>query len=164
MGTRRALTSPSKHTAAQPAAACMFAGAFVLMSALAAAQDGSPAPKAREEFDFFASVGRWFENFGHEAGIAARTSADNAKDAADAVVRIPKSRVIVGHAKCETAPNGAPDCVAAAAAMCKAKGFGSGKSVDMTTAEVCPAQVYRSGRSGGAGCRTETFLSRVLCQ
>jgi hypothetical protein len=54
--------------------------------------------------------------------------------------------------------------VVAANAICKTKGFASGKSVDMTTAEICPAQVYISGRNSGEGCRTETFVSRALCQ
>ena len=104
------------------------------------------------------------ENFGHEAGIAAKTTVETAKDAADAVARHSRARVVTGHEKCKIAPNGAPDCVAAANALCKAKGFGSGKSVDMTTAEVCPAQVYLAGRNSGPGCRTETFVSRALCQ
>jgi hypothetical protein len=48
--------------------------------------------------------------------------------------------------------------------MCKTKGFESGKSVDMTTADVCPAKVYMSGRSTGPECTTETFVSRAFCQ
>jgi len=112
----------------------------------------------------FKDAGKGVENFGREAGVAAKSTVDGAKDAADAVVRIPAARVISGHEKCRVAPNGAPDCVAAATAMCKARGFESGKSADMTTAEVCPAQVYLSGRSSGGECRTETFVSRALCQ
>ncbi|MEP7032029.1 MAG: hypothetical protein ABI830_13930 [Pseudolabrys sp.] len=153
----------------------------MLMSALALAQDGA-ASKNREEPGFFGSIGRWFEelpgkfgstfkdagskveNFGHEAGVAAKTTVEGAKDAAGAVARIPGTRVISGHQKCPNAPNGAPDCLAAANAMCKAKGFDSGKSLDMTTAEVCPPQVLLQGRSSGAGCKDETFVSRVLCQ
>jgi hypothetical protein len=157
---------------------------MLLTAALALAQDraGSNARASAEEPDFFGGIVRWFdrqaakigsgfkdagsqvENFGHEAGIAARTTAESAKDAAGAVARIPAARVIAGHAKCQAAPNGAPDCLAAAHTLCKAKGFDSGKSLDMTTAEVCPAQVYLSGRNSGAGCRTETFVSRALCQ
>ena len=79
-------------------------------------------------------------------------------------MRIPAARVISGHEKCKIAANGAPDCVAAAHDMCRAKGFATGKSVDMTTAEICPPQVYASGRNSGPGCHTETFVSRVLCQ
>lgn len=112
----------------------------------------------------FKDAGKKVESFGHEAGVAAKTTVEGAKDAAGAVARIPAARVVNGHEKCQNAPNGAPDCIAAATRMCKAKGFESGKSADMTTADVCPAQVYLSGRSSGPGCRTETFVSRALCQ
>ena len=157
----------------------MMAFSLVLSSALAVAQEKQP-PK--DEPGLLESVGRWFgeqgdkigstfkdagknvENFGHEAGVAAKSTVEGAKDAAGAVVRIPTARMVTGHEKCQKAPNGAPDCVAAATAMCKAKGFESGKSADMTTADVCPAQVYLAGRSTGPGCRTETFVSRALCQ
>ena len=106
-----------------------------------------------------------FESFGTEAGVAGRTAVDNAKNAADAVARLPSARVVTGHEKCKTAPNGAPDCVAATIALCKTKGFDNGgSSLDMTTAEVCPAQVYLSGRTDGPGCHTETFVSRAVCQ
>jgi len=147
--------------------------ALVLASTLAAAQDAEQ--KAHENEGFFATISRWFkeqtatvnssfedarkkvEGFGSTAGGAA-------KDAAGAVARIPAARAISGHEKCQQAPNGAPDCVAAANAMCKAKGFDSGSSLDMTTAEVCPPKVYMSGRSTGDECRMETFVSRSFCQ
>lgn len=151
------------------AGACLFAIVFVIS---AAAQDGA---RPREEPGFFEGIARWFdetfsgagrqvENFGHEAGVAAKTTVNSARDAAGAVARIPTARVMSGHAKCNNAPNGAPDCVAAADALCKAKGFESGKSLDMTTAEVCPAKVLLSGRSAPGQCKDETFVSRALCQ
>jgi len=182
MGSERALTSHRKQTAVQPAVTCLFAAALILMSALAVAQEGTSASKANEDAGFFGSIGRWFdkqaanmkstfkdagkkfETFGHEAGIAAKTTAEGAKDAADAVARIPKARVVTGHEKCNNAPNGAPDCLAAANVMCKARGFDSGKSTDMTTAVVCPPKVLLSGRNNGSECRDETFVSRALCQ
>lgn len=161
------------------AAMALLAAGFIMVSALAVAQERQ---QPKSEPGLFESVGRWFEeqgqkisstfkdagkkveNFGHEAGVAAKSTVEGAKDAAGAVARIPTARVVNGHEKCQNAPNGAPDCVAAATTMCKAKGFESGKSADMTTAEVCPAQVYLSGRNSGPGCRTETFVSRALCQ
>jgi hypothetical protein len=181
MDRKRALTFLARRTAANIACGGLFACAVVLTSALAAAQDAPKAP-APEQPGFFAAIGRWFDqtagtinasvrnvrerfqNLGHEAGVAARTTVDTARDAADAVGRLPGARVVTGHAKCQIAPNGAPDCIAAAYAICQAKGFKSGKSVDMTTAEVCPAQVYLSGRNSGPDCHTETFVSRALCQ
>lgn len=181
MGTTT-LIAPAKKSAARSAATCLFAGAVFLMSAMAAAQDGTSGQRNREDRGLFGNIGRWFdeqaekfsstfkdasknvENFGHEAGIAAKTTVEGAKDAADAVARIPKARVITGHEKCKNAPNGAPDCLAAAVSICKAKGFDSGKSVDMTTAEVCPPKVMMSGRNSGPECTIETFVSRALCQ
>ena len=184
MGTDRISNCRRGPKAAPSLLACACAGAMLFTAALALAQDGAKndTRASAEEPGFFGGIISWFdrqankigsgfkdagssvENFGREAGIAAKTTAEGARGAADTVVRIPASRMFSGHEKCKVAPNGAPDCVAAANTMCKAKGFESGKSVDMTTAEVCPAQVYLSGRRSGVGCRDETFVSRVLCQ
>src|SRR5262252_7380796 len=163
--------------------AFFFVGGFALLTASAAAQgQATPAQTPRESDEFLATVTRWFkqqtatvnssfedarkkvEGFNNAAGDAAKTTVQGAKDAAGAVARIPASRTISGHEKCQLAPNGAPDCVAAANAICKAKGFASGSSLDMTTAEVCPPKVYMSGRSTGDECKMETFVSRAFCQ
>ena len=164
--------------------ACFSAGALLLAATAVVAQDaGTPNPPAQiEQRNFFDRLFHWFgdqaanfnsnlknagsqvQNFGREAGIAAKTTVDAAKDAADAMVRIPNARTISVHEKCAVAPNGAPDCVAVAMTACKAKGFESGKSVDMTTAEICPPKVLLLGRNSGPGCHDETFVSRVLCQ
>jgi hypothetical protein len=184
MGTNRLSNCRTGRTAASSLLACLGAGAILLTAALALAQEGaaSNSRAAADQPGFLGGIARWFErqaskigsgfkdaswrveNFGHEAGVAARTTVDGAKDAAGAVARIPAARVVTGRQKCTVAPNGAPDCVAAANAVCRTKGFESGKSLDTTTAEFCPAQVYLSGRNSGEGCRTETFVSRVLCQ
>ncbi len=169
MSNTRTLPYHLRRRALRGAGACLFVVAFVIS---AAAQDGG---RPREEPGLFEGIARWFdetfsgagrqvENFGNEAGIAAKTTVNSARDAAGAVARIPAVRVMSGHAKCITAPNGAPDCVAAADALCRAKGFESGKSLDMTTAEVCPAKVMLSGRSAPGQCKDETFVSRALCQ
>lgn len=160
----------------------LFGLALMLISTVAGAQD-QPAPqKAPENQGFIAAVSRWFEeqtanvsstfrdarkkveDFSSATTDAAKSTVEGARDAAGAVARIPNARAVSGHEKCLLAPNGAPDCVSAANAICKAKGFGSGKSVDMTTAEICPPKVYLSGRSTGPECTTETFVSRALCQ
>ena len=184
MGTNRTSKHFTERTAVCSLLACIGAGAILLTAAMALAQEGanSDTRTSAEKPGFFGAIGRWFddqtskfgphlkgarsgvENFGHEAGLAAKTTVETAKDAAGAVTRIPTARVVTGHEKCTIAPNGAPDCVVAANAICKTKGFESGKSVDMTTAEICPAQVYMAGRSSGEGCHTETFVSRALCQ
>jgi len=165
------------------ARSCAFVAVLMLTSAFAAAQGTTSADqKAQQSEGFLASVSRWFkehsatvnssfddarkkvEGFGSAAGDAAKTTVQGAKDAAGAVARIPGARAISGHEKCQVAANGAPDCVSAANAMCKAKGFDSGSSLDMTTAEVCPTKVYASGRTSGDECKMETFVSRAFCQ
>ena len=180
MGIKQAFICPRNQVAALSARSCGFAIALVLLSALAAAQDASPPSQGvQEDRGFFATISRWFreqsanvntsfdsarqrvEGFSRDA---AKTTVQGAKDAAGAVVRIPAARAVRGHEKCQLAPNGAPDCIAAAYTMCKTKGFESGTSLDMTTAEVFPAKVYLSGRSTGPECTTETFVSRALCQ
>jgi hypothetical protein len=162
---------------------CPLAIALVLTSALAFAQDVAPSSEqAKEDPGFFGAVGRWFsqqsdsvnstfkdarqkvEGLGQEAGAVAKSTVEGARDAAGAVARIPNVRTVSGHEKCQTAPNGAPDCVAAANAICKTKGFDSGRSLDMTTAEICPPKVWMAGRSTGPECRIETFVSRAVCQ
>jgi len=182
MGTER-ISLPPHASRASSVLALICAGALTLSAVVAVAQDTKPGPPAQtEERGFFGTIFHWFdrqasdfnsnikgagsqiENFGREAGIAAKTTVDTAKDAAGAVAKIPGVRVVTGHEKCALAPNGAPDCIAAATNMCKVKGFDSGKSLDMTTAEVCPPKVLLSGRNGGAECHDETFVSRVLCQ
>lgn len=183
MSFKRTLNFHRMQSARPCTFAFFFVGGFVLLSALAAAQDqATPAQNARESDGFLATVSRWFkertatvnssfedarkkvEGFNNAASDAAKTTVEGAKDAAGAIARIPAARAVSGHEKCQLAANGAPDCVAAANAMCKAKGFESGKSVDMTTADVCPAKVYLSGRSTGPECTTDTFVSRAICQ
>ncbi len=183
MDIKQALTIYRTYGARPSTLAFLFAAGLVLISTLAVAQDqGAPSQKTRENEGFVAAVSRWWkeqmatanssfehtrkkvESFNNAAGDAAKTTVEGAKDVAGAVVRIPAARAVSGHEKCQMAPNGAPDCVAAANTMCKAKGFDSGKSLDMTTAEVCPAKVYMSGRSTGPECTTDTFVSRALCQ
>jgi hypothetical protein len=177
------VTGRSKNFAASWRIACVIVGACALLSTLATAQDAqSSGGKPAEPANVLDSVGRWFdeqaasinskfkdareklENLSEQAGTAAKSTAEGAKSAADAVAKLPNARVVNGHEKCRISPNGAPDCVAAAEAICKAQGFGSGKSLDLTTAENCPPKVYLAGRSSGPECTSETFVSRALCQ
>jgi hypothetical protein len=174
MGDKQVLAIHRKKAAL----GCIFAAALILTSAMAAAQDAAPP----ENEGFFATISRWFkertstvnssfedarkkvQGFSSAAGDAAKSTVQGAKDAAGAVARIPTARAISGHEQCQVAANGAPDCVAAANALCKTKGFDYGSSLDMTTAEVCPPKVYMSGRSTGNECKMETFVSRAFCQ
>jgi hypothetical protein len=85
------------------------------------------------------------------------------KDATESLTRV--QSVITGRTACPMTANGAPDCVVAAEQLCKGKGFKTGKSLDIETAEKCSAKVYLYGRTGAPGeCRTENFVTRAICQ
>jgi hypothetical protein len=152
------------------------------------------APAAPAQPDVLESIRRWFEqgaaNFGEhlrsakerfddlgeKAAATSKTLSDNAvevgknaaeatKTAVDAMTKLPTARVVQGREVCALAPNGAPDCQAAAERLCRGKGFTTGKSVDFTSAEKCPPKVWVSGRRGNEDqCTTETFISRAMCQ
>jgi hypothetical protein len=68
-----------------------------------------------------------------------------------------------GRERCATAPNGAPDCVSAAEALCRKRGFSTGQSMDFTSAEECPVKTL-VGEASRDQCTTVTFISRAMCQ
>jgi hypothetical protein len=151
-----------------------------------------PAPERRP--GWLENFGRWmddagqgmrkgFDNawrgmggMGEQAGSAAKGTADAAATAAkgvgdvtkesfDALGRLGGTRVVTGRERCVIAPNGAPDCRAAAEVMCKAKGFTTGNSVDYQTAENCPAQAFIGGRKPMTGeCPIEHVVTKAMCQ
>lgn len=181
MGSKEQVNFCARRRASNAARGVLLFCLLMLISLPADAQDTAKAP-APEQPGIFSAIGHWFSqtannfnagmrdmrdhfhHFSQEAGIAAQTTVNTAKSAADTFGRISSTRVIEGHEKCQIAPNGAPDCIAAADTICRNRGFKSGKSVDMTTAEICPARVYLAGRSSGPGCHSLTFVSRALCQ
>lgn len=73
-------------------------------------------------------------------------------------------RLVSGRVLCATAANGAPDCKAAADALCRSKGLGSGRSLGSETAENCPVQVLLTGKRSPGDCKMETFVTRAVCQ
>jgi hypothetical protein len=86
-------------------------------------------------------------------------------DAADALSRLTKSPGVKGRAVCPIAANGAPDCKAAADKLCQSKGFKEGKSLDVDTTRNCSARALLSGRKPEENeCRTETYVTRAVCQ
>jgi len=152
-----------------------------------------PAPPAEHKPGVFESIGRWFDQgassfrehlqgakrkmddlgdeaasnsrgFNDKAAEAGKNAADATKGAVDAMTKLSTARVMTGRERCVVAPNGAPDCLAAAEQLCKKHGYATGKSMDFTSAEECPAKVYLGGATTGAECQTVTFISRAMCQ
>jgi len=86
-------------------------------------------------------------------------------DAADALSRLAKSPGVKGRVICPAAPNGAPDCKAAADRLCQGNGFRGGNSLDVDTTRSCSARSLLSGRKPDESeCRTETWVTRAVCQ
>jgi len=125
-------------------------------------RDNMRGAKSRmDELDSKAAADR--KDFEEKAEQARRNAAEATKNAVDAVARIPVSRVMSGRERCTEAPNGAPDCIAAAHALCRKHGYSSGNSLDFTSAEECPPR-WASGRPTAGECTTVTFISRAMCQ
>ena len=154
----------------------------------------SPPPPAANKPGFLHELGSWwngsiayfsaklkdargkFEDLGKTSKEAAKGAAtatqeavknavDVSKDAAGVVVRLPNTRLIEMRERCDKAPNGAPDCTTAAAEGCRAKGFTGGTSLDVTTAENCPAPTLLSRQEPAKGeCPVETVVTRAVCQ
>ena len=86
-------------------------------------------------------------------------------DAAGVLSRLTTSPGVKGRAACPVAANGAPDCKAAADKLCQSKGFKEGKSLDVDTTRNCSARALLSGRKPEESeCRTETYVTRAVCQ
>jgi hypothetical protein len=110
------------------------------------------------------SIGDSAVQISRNAAGASMNAVDATKDAVGAVAKLPLSRVVQGRERCMIAPNGAPDCLAAAEALCRKQGFSTGKSLDFTSAESCPAHTYLGGKQSENECTTITFISRAMCQ
>ena len=90
---------------------------------------------------------------------------DAAKDASDSFSRLTTSSMVSGRAACPVSGNGAPDCKTASDKLCQTKGFKEGKSLTTDSAEACSAKVLIPGRSRKPDdCRTDTYVTRALCQ
>lgn len=125
---------------------------------------------------FFDALGRWFgdsravidsqvKTTQDAIGAIGSRATDAAKDAAGTVVAVPGTRIVSGRQVCPPAPNGAPDCQQGVEALCRTKGFQAGRTLDISSAQRCPAKVWMSGRAPKEGeCRLETYVVRAVCQ
>ena len=141
------------------------------------------APPAQKD-GFFDAFGKWWDKSAAEwdanmkkfkstieatnernakaAADATRDAVSATKDATDALIKFPATRIIEGKERCLLAPNGSPDCDAAAEKICKGKGFASGKSANIESARKCSARAWLSRNE--ADCVNETIVTRAACQ
>ena len=96
---------------------------------------------------------------------AVKNAVDVSKDAAGVVVRLPNTRLIEMRERCDKAPNGAPDCAAAVANGCRAKGFTGGKLLEVSSAINCPTPTaLAQQKPEQVECPVETVVTRAVCQ
>ena len=134
------------------------------------------APDPQSQPTFVEAIGRWLGDsttrFRVDLQDAQQTfdqltdqTRDAAKDATGAVIGLPNMRIVPVRERCPVAASGGPDCQTAAATACRGKGFAAGKSLDTQSEHKCPAQVLLRGRAPNElECRSETFVTRALCQ
>jgi len=130
----------------------------------------TPPPSTRP--GFFDAVGRWFGDSKSAIDSQFRSTQETlgtlggqAKDAAGSVAAIPGTRVITGRQLCPPATNGAPDCQQGVEALCRAKGFQSGRTLEVASGHRCSVKGLISGRAQKEGpCPVETYVTRAVCQ
>jgi hypothetical protein len=144
----------------------------LLVAGTAVAQDAEPPSAAPPPVGILEALGRWLDDSKAKIDSQIKNTTDAAKDAAEkagqattGVMLWPGSKVAHGRVRCAVAPNGAPDCTEAANALCRSKGYGPGKSLEINTAEKCPTWVWLSGRPAPEGtCKIENFVLQAACQ
>lgn len=82
----------------------------------------------------------------------------------DTLSRLPITGFAAGHALCARADNGAPDCRVASDQLCQAKGYKTGRGLDIETAENCNPRIFLPGYQRKDGdCRTDNYVTRAAC-
>ena len=146
-----------------------------------------PPPPEAEKRGFLNDFGTWWDKsvsdfnakmkdqrakldeYNKQQSVAAKDAAaatkEAMKNAADAMVWLPASKMIETQETCAIAGNGAADCQAAATKACMSKGFKTGQPLDVRTAEKCNASLWVSGQNPAtAECPVETVVLRAACQ
>jgi hypothetical protein len=149
-----AQTSPLQPPAHKPGAMEAFGRWF----------DDSAANMRRGFDEMWKGMGSASQGTADVAGAMTKGTVDAAKGTVDALGKLGGSRIVSGREKCLLAPNGAPDCQAAAIRICKAAGFNTGSSADFVTSEECPASAYANGRKPKPGeCPVESVVIKAVC-
>lgn len=165
----------------QPSPVQPLPGQAVVPPPVQPAPAPTPTPDtARKPEGFFDALNRWIDKsskdfkssidqsnakwreFGASTEKAAKDAAAAQKEAVEAWKNLPNVRMIEGRKVCAQAPNGSPDCQAAAEAICKGRGFGKGQSADIETTRKCSAKAYLT--RDPSGCRQETVVVKAACQ
>ncbi len=93
-----------------------------------------------------------------------QTIQDLNKGTVDTLSRLPVTGFATGHTLCARADNGAPDCRTASDQLCQAKGYKTGRGLDVETAENCNPRIFLPGYQRKDGdCHTDNYVTRAAC-
>jgi hypothetical protein len=82
----------------------------------------------------------------------------------DALSRLPVAGFVTGHTLCARADNGAPDCRLASDQLCQARGYKTGRGLDIETAQNCNPRVFLPGYQKKDGdCHIDNYVMRAAC-
>jgi hypothetical protein len=178
---------PAKHCGAAFAAALML-GSFTLIAdaqsqappagepppsaSIAPQPSPGPSPDAPQSSDrpgLLDKFGDWLRDSADGVSTGLKDTQQRIQDinkgTLDTLSNIPVAGFTTGRALCPRSANGAPDCYAATEKLCKDKGYNTGRSLDIESAETCNPRIYLPGYQRKAGdCRLETFVTRAACQ
>jgi len=136
----------------------------------APSETAPPAPPQapRQDDGLLGTIGRWID--GSVANVNTIWKGKSQASPGEAqkstgIDLLPRTKIVSGRERCETAANGAPDCRGAIEALCRSKGLAAGKSLDIQSAQKCPARVWISGAQPTTGeCRMESYVQRAFCR
>lgn len=129
------------------------------------------APMREENPGLINEIGRMFDKLptlkstGQSIDELNTRAKDAARDAMDTLSRLAQPSLVTGRMICLASVNGAPDCKAASDRLCRTKAFKEGNSLTTDSAETCSPKVLIPGRARKPDdCRTDTYVTRALCQ
>lgn len=149
----RATAQTAPFTQSEPAAS-----SATEQPASPSAPEPAPAPGGANPFG---AIGKWVD----DSIDTMRSNLRGAGQTLGTIGRLPGSSVVTGRERCATTAQGSADCRGAAEALCRSKGLDGGRSLDIQSAEKCPARVWLSGRRPSPGeCPVESFVTRAMCR
>ena len=129
-----------------------------------AASEPATAPDGHS--GLLGAIGQWIDRSIDSVSAGWRDKSEAAAARKNAMLGLlPKNKIVSGFEPCDTAPNGAPDCRGAIESLCRTKGLGAGRSLDVQSVEKCPARTWIAGAGAGKEeCRTQFHVRRAFCQ
>ncbi|MCL2713964.1 MAG: hypothetical protein FWD68_05065 [Alphaproteobacteria bacterium] len=124
---------------------------------------GSPpsAPPPEEKPGLFGDVGKLFNKLPSLLPPPGTTG-----EVGESLSRLATPAIMeTGRVACPVSAGGAPDCKLAANQLCQSKGHKEGNSLNTDATEKCSPKVFIPGRQRKPDdCRTDTYVTRALCQ